>query len=215
MPFSESIRTKVLLWSDRHCCLCKKPCGINIEVAHIENEVEGGKNVLDNAIPLCFECHGNIGHYNPKHPKGTKIKAEEIKKRREQIYDEFTQHLVPPISCLLTQKSERKLPDVGCELTHRSNSLPVRVLVKVMVLSNNNKRSSIFKDGYYSGKKEWNLNPLDSICGHFSLPQEYSGRIDILVCIDVVIIDQYERKHKHLPVHYRYSHERQDWVLEP
>jgi hypothetical protein len=215
MPFSESIRTRVLLWSDRHCCLCKKPCGTNIEVAHIVPEAEGGGDDLDNAIPLCFECHSKIGHYNPNHPKGTKIKADEIKKHREQIYDEFTQHLVPPISYRLTQ-SGRKLPDVGFEIAHCSNSLPVRARVKVEGLSSNNTPLFKIKAGYYSGKKEWNLRPSHKIRGHFALPPKYAGNSPDIVCrIDVIIIDQYEREHEQLPVHYRYSHERDDWVLEP
>lgn len=42
MPFDERLRTRVLLWCDRHCCLCKKACGVNIEVDHIVPESESG-----------------------------------------------------------------------------------------------------------------------------------------------------------------------------
>ena len=30
---------------------------------------------IDNAIPLCFDCHGAVQHYNDEHPRGTKYKA--------------------------------------------------------------------------------------------------------------------------------------------
>lgn len=98
MPFDEKIRNRVLLWCDRHCCLCKKACGINIEVHHIIPENQGGNSELDNAIPLCFECHSNVGNYNVQHPRGTKYKPDELKARREQIYEEYTRHLVPPFA---------------------------------------------------------------------------------------------------------------------
>jgi len=47
MPFDPALRTRVLLWCDRHCCLCKKPCGVNIEVDHIVPEAAGGTNDLN------------------------------------------------------------------------------------------------------------------------------------------------------------------------
>jgi len=62
MPFDPAIRTKVLLWSDRHCCLSNKACGVNIEVHHVIPENKKGKSNLDNAIPLCFDCHSEIMH---------------------------------------------------------------------------------------------------------------------------------------------------------
>ena len=61
--FNEEQKVKVLLWCARHCCLCGKHCGVAIEVAHIEK----GSNDIDNAIPLCFQCHAEVGHYNRSH----------------------------------------------------------------------------------------------------------------------------------------------------
>src|ERR1043166_5351104 len=114
MPFSPDLRDKLLLWCDRHCCLCKKACDVFIEVHHID---PNGGDDEDNAIPLCFECHGRVSHYDPKHPIGTKCKSAELKKRREQIYDEFTRHLVPALSYKVYQ-SGRILPDVGLSVLH-------------------------------------------------------------------------------------------------
>jgi hypothetical protein len=125
MAFSDDVRNKVLLWSDRHCCLCKKACGINIEVHHLVSEEQSGTDDIDNAIPLCFECHGAVQHYNPKHPIGTKYKPSELKKRREQVYEEFTRHLVPPIHYEINQS----LPGGGAR-TFRTWGFSLRILAR-------------------------------------------------------------------------------------
>jgi len=82
IEFTEEDKIKTLLWCDRHCCLCGKQCSTNILIHHIEQE---GTNLsdIDNAIPLCLECHGKIRSYDPKHPIGTKYKVKEIKTRRD------------------------------------------------------------------------------------------------------------------------------------
>src|SRR5579864_329379 len=117
MPFTPDTRRKVLLWCDRRCCLCKKACGVNIEVHHIDPQEQGGSDDIDNAIPLCFECHAFVQHYNDSHPRGNKYKPEELKARRDQVYEECTRHLVPPVHYEITQSladgSSRTCPDVG------------------------------------------------------------------------------------------------------
>ena len=49
-PFSEDVKINILLWCDRHCCLCGEPCGTNIIIHHIEQEGENTSDI-DNAIP--------------------------------------------------------------------------------------------------------------------------------------------------------------------
>ena len=44
---------------------------------------EGGADSSDNAIALCFDCHAASGHYNPKHPRGTKFSPGELRKHRD------------------------------------------------------------------------------------------------------------------------------------
>ena len=70
----------------RRCCLCLKQCGVNIEAAHIIDEAAGGSNDFDNGIPLCFDCHQEVGSYNDKHPRGNKIRPEELRARRDEVY---------------------------------------------------------------------------------------------------------------------------------
>jgi len=57
-----------------------------MEAAHIVDEHKGGSNESDNGIPVCFDCHQEIGGYDDKHPKGNKFRPRELKARREHIY---------------------------------------------------------------------------------------------------------------------------------
>jgi len=218
MPFDKKERTKALLWSDRHCCLCKKACGVNIEVHHLVPESDDGRNDLDNAIPLCFDCHSQVMSYNVHHPRGTKYKIDELKIRREQVYEEFTRYLVPPVECQITQKvpgeNERKFPDVGFILKHLGNSLPVRVRVVVESFLAN--KSIAIPSDYYSGKKLWNLNPRFMFSGHFEIPEHLiPEKTKVELQVKVSIVDQYEREHFHLPVGFVYVQDGNYWYAEP
>jgi len=55
-----------------------------MEIHHVHWKSTGGSDDLDNAIPLCFECHAEVNHYNPKHPKGRKFTDEELTEHRKQ-----------------------------------------------------------------------------------------------------------------------------------
>lgn len=219
MPFDEKLRNKLLLWCDRHCCLCKKACGINIEVHHIIPEKQNGPSDEDNAIPLCFECHGIVEHYNIRHAIGTKYKPDELKKRREQVYEEYTRHLVPPIHFEITQSlldgKQRVFPKVGFILNHLGDSLPVRVRTKLEAVDNDDKLHN-FTAGHYSGDKLWNLNPRFMISGVFHIPDKIINDVNPLkIRVSVSIIDQYEREHFYLPMHYIYVQDGNYWYLEP
>lgn len=87
MGFSQEIKEQVMIATARHCCVCHSYKGINLEVHHLIQEANGGPNTFENAIPLCFDCHANAGHYNNKHPKGTKFSISELTKARENWYD--------------------------------------------------------------------------------------------------------------------------------
>ena len=57
-----------------------------MECHHIIPSEKGGTDTDDNCIPLCFDCHADVQHYNDKHPKGTKFFPEELKARRDEWY---------------------------------------------------------------------------------------------------------------------------------
>lgn len=216
MAFDQELRTTVLLWCDRHCCLCKKACGVNIEVHHIVPEAAGGSNNIDNALPLCFDCHSEVSRYNAEQPMGTKYKPEELKARREQVYEEFTRHLVPPVYYEITNylppNDKRLFPDVGFNLIHYGDSLPVTVRTVIEVIREG--QSPLKIGGHYGGEVLWNLNPRFKYSGHFPLPEEVHNdpRIRLRVCVR--IIDQYGREHSHLPVHFIYVKDGDYWYFD-
>ena len=216
--FKEDDRIKCLLWCDRHCCLCGKSCGVDIELAHILAKEEGGTGDIDNAIPLCYDCHAKYGHYNSKHPKGSKYRLEEVKRRREQIYEQYTRHLVPPIDIQITQRSWTgglyKLPKVGFNITHIGNSLPVWVLVSAKVLHEGKELK--WRQEPYAGKQRWNMNPGQVYFCHFSIPKDTkSPDTELSMVFDITVIDQYEREHKLLPYAWKYKWETDHWVSVP
>jgi hypothetical protein len=86
MPFSKDVKAQIFVRSARICCLCYKQCGTNIEAAHIIDESKGGSNTADNAIPVCFDCHQEIGAYSNEHPRGNRFTPTELKARRDQLY---------------------------------------------------------------------------------------------------------------------------------
>jgi hypothetical protein len=218
--FTEEDKLKCLLWCDRHCCLCGKPSGSNIEIAHIEpRSSRDRKEVddIDNAIPLCFECHSEVGKYNREHPRGNKYRNRELKTRRDQIYEKYTRHLVPPIAYQITQEEIRQLPDVGFTLNHLGDSLPIKVLVALEIfLANKSLGLAITENGLYSGKKFLNMNPRSGFQGHFPVPMETVNSRDRLeIRINIKILDQYEREHHLLPVGWVYMRDHNHWFYEP
>ena len=218
--FSDEVKIKALLWCNRHCCLCGKACGTDIEIAHIVPKGKEGANDLDNAIPLCYDCHSEIGKYNREHPRGNKYQPKELKARREQIYEEQTRHLVPPVSYGVTQLlpdgRKRQFPDVGFYLRHFGDSLPVKVKVILDILLAGQSLGHPDAE-YYGGVKLWHLNPRSGHMGHFKIPQEAvdrkTERLDVKATVS--ILDQYGREHKLLPVGWVYMREGNDWYFEP
>lgn len=92
MGFSLAIKQDALVAAARHCCVCHRYKGLNMEVHHIDQEAEGGANTFENAIALCFDCHANAGHYNDNHPKGLKYSKPELRKARDTWYRRVAEH---------------------------------------------------------------------------------------------------------------------------
>jgi 5-methylcytosine-specific restriction endonuclease McrA len=90
MAFSKEIKEAILVKAARHCSICRKFVGLKVEIHHIIPLEKGGKDSVENAIALCFDCHCDAGHYNPKHPKGTKYSPTELK-RHKKTWEKFVQ----------------------------------------------------------------------------------------------------------------------------
>jgi len=92
--------SNLLVRCHRRCCICHRFCGVKIETDHIIPSEERGTDDIDNAIPVCFECHAEIHSYNDKHPRGRKFLPEELRAHKEQwlkICDEHPETLVSAI----------------------------------------------------------------------------------------------------------------------
>ena len=177
-------------------------------------------NAIDNAIPLCYECHAKVGHYNIEEPRGNKYSPNELKRRREQVYEEFTRHLVPPIDFQITQRllngAQRKFPDVGFEISNLGRGLPVKVYLSVDIYKNSRKVHN--PGGHYAKKIPWKMNPGMRVQGHFVIPEkvlENTSRISAIVN-DIEIVDEYERPHKLFPMEWVYEIDKgADWWYNP
>ena len=86
MGFSPAVKEQAMVACGRHCCICHRFCGIKIECNHIQPKANGGGNTFANCIPLCFDCHAEVGHYNETHPKGTKYSPQEQRMHRDAWY---------------------------------------------------------------------------------------------------------------------------------
>ena len=75
---------RLLVGCHRRCCVCHRFCGVRMEVDHILPEVDGGPSTFDNAIALCFDCHAEVHHYNPAHPRGRRFRPSELRAHRDQ-----------------------------------------------------------------------------------------------------------------------------------
>lgn len=89
--WSIAVKEEALVACGRRCCICHAFCGVNIELHHIDAESNGGPSTLDNCIPLCFNCHADVGHYNSRHPKGTKYSPGELRRHRDTWFTAMTE----------------------------------------------------------------------------------------------------------------------------
>lgn len=214
--FNADDTIKVLLWCGRHCCLCEKLTGVGIELAHLPGK-ESSSDIED-AIPLCFDCHAAIGHYNKSHPRGRHFSAEELRARRDQVYDKFTSHLVPPVEYMLTQhrpRPPRVLPDIGFLIDNLGDRYPVQARVSITLARGMSQ--TVVPSNHYNGRHLWNLNARQGISGHFQLPAELQTDNERLRArIEITLIDIYKREHQLLPMGYIHSMLSGDeWYAEP
>ena len=97
MPFPPNIRQEALVRSHRRCCVCHEFGGRSVNVHHVVQEADGGPNTLPNAICLCLRCHAEAGHFNPRHPMGTKYSPAELLAHRNQWWEHCAAHPDEPI----------------------------------------------------------------------------------------------------------------------
>lgn len=84
MAFPRNDASELIAHCHRRCCICHKFCGVKIELDHIVPRAEGGTDDIENAIPVCFDCHAEIHSYNDQHPRGRKFRPDELREHKEQ-----------------------------------------------------------------------------------------------------------------------------------
>ena len=84
MPFNREEVDELLTACHRRCCICHRFCGVKMETDHIVPRADGGPDDIENAIPVCFECHAEIHSYNDQHPRGRKFRPEELRLQKDQ-----------------------------------------------------------------------------------------------------------------------------------
>lgn len=113
MGFPKKVADNVLVKCKRHCCLCGKYFGINIELHHIKQKADGGEDTEDNCIPLCFNCHAEVRSYNTHHPKGHKYTDTELKHRRDEIYLRVQNEIINILSVNDISKARKIMDTYG------------------------------------------------------------------------------------------------------
>ena len=86
MSFPKSVEDQALAACARRCCICQKFCGRKMELHHIKQRVYDGEDSFENCIPLCFDCHADMGKADPKHPKGKHYSENELRLHRDNWY---------------------------------------------------------------------------------------------------------------------------------
>lgn len=86
MSFPQTVSDEALVKCGRCCCICHKFCGTKIELHHIKQKVYGGEDTIDNCIPLCFDCHEDMGKADPNHPRGKRYTENELKQHRDNWF---------------------------------------------------------------------------------------------------------------------------------
>ena len=84
MPFNRQEVALLLVRCHRRCCICHRFCGTKIETDHIVPAAESADHAIENAIPVCFDCHAEIHAYNPSHPRGRRFTPDELRAHKEQ-----------------------------------------------------------------------------------------------------------------------------------
>ncbi len=84
MAFDRDEVAALLAKCHRRCCICHRFCGFKMETDHMKPAGKDGTDDIDNALPVCFECHAEIHCYNNDHARGRKFTETELRIHKEQ-----------------------------------------------------------------------------------------------------------------------------------
>ena len=85
MAFPEADVARLLADCKRHCCVCLRWCGSRIHLPHIIPKSQGGPDEIENAIPVCLDCHAEIESRSNMGRHFSQIELTEHKRRWLEI----------------------------------------------------------------------------------------------------------------------------------
>jgi hypothetical protein len=97
MGFSEAVKREVKQKAHYRCVWCGS-LGLFLEVHHLTPSADGGADDVENAAPVCPNCHTMYGH-NPEFRK-------ELRERRDFWWGRSEQESVPSYAPLLQRTNE-------------------------------------------------------------------------------------------------------------
>lgn len=87
MGFSDKVQAEALAACERRCCICHKFCGTKMALHHITQKAYGGDDSFENCIPLCLDCHEDMGKADPNHSTGKHYTERELRLHRDNWYE--------------------------------------------------------------------------------------------------------------------------------
>lgn len=85
MPFPEAKVAQLLADCKRHCCVCLRWCGSRMHLHHIHPRADGGADAIENAIPVCLDCHAEIESRSNMGRRFSQAELHEHKRRWLEI----------------------------------------------------------------------------------------------------------------------------------
>jgi len=207
---------------------------MDIEFHHIETSIPRmDQNCEDNAIPVCYRCHADLERSKSSSARGSSYNVAEIKARRDQVYEEHTRHLVPPINYFPFSPPDetdriRRFQLVCFHMNNPVGGLPVEVLLNVSLFLGSQFYGQPVR--HYSGDILWFANPGITLRGSFDLANSqsldvsplYSGRPvesmrrgRVRLTIDAMVFDVLGYPHERLPMDWYYDWSQMTWILDP
>ena len=117
MPFSPKVQEDALVACGRFCCICHRFAGTKIEIHHIVQKADGGSDDFDNAIPLCLDCHADMGKTDARHPGRKAYTPSELKRHRNNWYNCVAEN-VPVQPDEEAEEFRRRYKDLRNEANH-------------------------------------------------------------------------------------------------
>lgn len=214
VPVPASVRARLLLWCDRHCCFCGKSCGVDIELHHIDGDRTNADP--DNLTPVCYDCHAKLPRYDADHPRGTRYRDTEVRTRREQVYEQHTRCYIEPVEIAFKRSVHVGFSEVGSLVRHMGSTHPVQLQLQILAYNGGTQLNLFPEPDLYNGGLLWNFNPGQGMTGHFDLrvaEAEWSDEVR-LECF-WAIIDALARPHVRLPFSYVWSNRGGDFWFDP